>query len=90
LATGQKLFFTGVVCLCLFDQLIKGVVPMMEVKTFNSNQQLELPQHNCKNHLRIIEETHSVNSLHNIVIARKQKCKICSKVFESYDPRGLK
>ena len=64
---------------------------MMEVKTFNSKQQSELlSQHNCKNHLRIIEETHSVNSLHNIVIARKQKCKICSKVFESYDSRGLK
>jgi len=64
---------------------------MMEVKTFNSNQQSELlSQHNCKNHLLIIEETHSVNSLHNIVIARKQKCKICSRVFESYDPRGLK
>ena len=64
---------------------------MMEVKTFNNNQQSELlSQHNCKDHLRIIEETHSVNSLHNIVIARKQKCKICSRVFESYDPRGLK
>ncbi len=64
---------------------------MMEVKTFNSNQQsVLLSQHNCKNHLRIIEETHSVNSSHNIVIARKQKCKICLKVFESYDPRGLK
>jgi hypothetical protein len=63
---------------------------MMEVKTFNNNQQSELLPHNCKDNLRIIEETHSVNSLHNIVIARKQKCKICSKVFESYDPRGLK
>ena len=63
---------------------------MMGVKSLNSNQLELLPQHNCKNHLRIIEETHSVNSLHNIVIARKQKCKICSKVFESFDPRGLK
>ena len=27
-----------------------------------------IPQHKCKQHLRTIEETHSVNSLHNIVI----------------------
>ncbi len=63
---------------------------MMEVKLLNSNRQHELlPQHNCKNHLRIIEETHSVNSLYNIVIARRLKCKVCSKVFEQYDPKGL-
>jgi hypothetical protein len=64
---------------------------MMEVKDMLSNilQLNFVPAHNCKENLRIIEETHSVNSLHNIVIARKQKCKICSKVFESYDPRGL-
>jgi len=38
---------------------------MMEVKTHNNSQQFELlPQHNCKNHLQIIEETHSINSLH--------------------------
>ncbi|KAB2846312.1 MAG: hypothetical protein F9K42_11565 [Ignavibacterium sp.] len=65
---------------------------MMEVKdVLNKSLQLDfIPQHNCKQNLKTIEETHSVNSLHNIVIARKQKCKICSKVFESYDPRGLK
>ena len=48
-----------------------------------------LPQHKCKQHLRTIEETHSVNSLHNIVVARKCKCKICGDVFEYYDPNGL-
>lgn len=48
-----------------------------------------LPQHKCKQHLRILEETHSVNSLHNIVIARKCKCKMCGKTFEYYNPNGL-
>ena len=48
-----------------------------------------IPQHKCKQHLRTTEETHSVNSLHNIVIARKCKCKICGEVFEYYDPNGL-
>jgi hypothetical protein len=48
-----------------------------------------IPQHKCKQHLCTIEETHSVNSLHNIVIARKCKCKICGKVFKYYDPNGL-
>ena len=48
-----------------------------------------IPQHKCKQHLHTIEETHSTNSLHNIVIARKCKCKICCKVFEYYDPNGL-
>ena len=48
-----------------------------------------VPKHNCKQNLKIIEETHSVNSLHNIVIARKLKCKICDKIFKQYDPRGL-
>ena len=42
-----------------------------------------LPQHKCKQHLRTIAEPHSVNSLHNIVIARK--CKICGHVFEYFD-----
>jgi hypothetical protein len=65
---------------------------MMEVKTlFDKCQQSGwIPEHKCKYNLIILEETHSVNSLHNIVIARKSKCKICSKIFESYDPRGLK
>ena len=46
-------------------------------------------QHNCKQNLRVIEETHSLNSLHNIVIARIQQCRICGKKFEQYDPKGL-
>ncbi|HMN25798.1 MAG TPA: hypothetical protein PKE38_14935 [Ignavibacteriaceae bacterium] len=58
----------------LFDEFVKSDI---------------IPQHKCKQHLRIIEETHSVNSLYNIVIARKCKCKICGKVFEYYDPNGL-
>ena len=48
-----------------------------------------IPQHKCKQHLRTIEETHSTNSLHNIVIARKCKCKLCGEVFEYYNPNGL-
>ncbi len=64
---------------------------MMEVK--NSQQNLMkldfAPVHNCKQNLKVIEETHSVNSSHNIVIARVQQCRICGKKFESYDPNGL-
>ena len=48
-----------------------------------------IPPHDCKIHLTVIEQTHSVNSSHNIVIGRKKKCKICNKIFELYDPRGL-
>jgi hypothetical protein len=48
-----------------------------------------IPAHDCKIHLKVIEETHSVNSSHNIVIRRKKKCIICNKIFEQYDPRGL-
>lgn len=63
---------------------------MMEVKNFQECLQLDSTvQHNCKQNLIIIEETHSVNSLHNIVIARKLKCKVCNKIFEQYDPKGL-
>lgn len=58
----------------LFDQFVKSEL---------------IPQHKCKQHLRTIEETHSVNSLYNIVIARKCVCKICGKFFEYYDPNGL-
>ncbi|GAB6283564.1 MAG: hypothetical protein STSR0008_23410 [Ignavibacterium sp.] len=44
---------------------------MMEVKDLLEKcQQINfVPLHNCKQHLKTIEETHSVNSLHNIVIA---------------------
>jgi hypothetical protein len=64
---------------------------MTEIKTlFDKCQQSGwIPEHKCKDNLEVLEETHSVNSLHNIVIARKSKCKICGKIFEDYDPRGL-
>lgn len=63
---------------------------MMEVKNSQECLQLDLTaQHNCKQNLKVIEETHSVNSSHNIVIARVQQCRICGKKFESYDPTGL-
>jgi len=63
---------------------------MLEVKIFQECLQLNsIPEHKCKQNLIVIENTHSVNSLHNIVIARKLKCKICDKIFEQYDPRGL-
>lgn len=57
---------------------------------FNNFVKTEIiPQHKCKQHLKTIEETHSVNSRFNIVVARKCKCKICGKIFEYYDPNGL-
>jgi hypothetical protein len=62
---------------------------MMEVKNSQQSLQLNPVQHNCKQNLKVIEETHSVNSSHNIVIARVHQCKVCGKKFESYDPRGL-
>jgi hypothetical protein len=63
---------------------------MMEVKNFQECLQLNSAlQHNCKQNLVIIKETHSVNNPHNIVIARKLKCKVCNKIFEQYDPKGL-
>lgn len=48
-----------------------------------------IPEHKCKYNLRILELTHSVNSLHNIIIARKSECKICGKIFCEEDERGL-
>lgn len=58
-----------------------------------SSQDLQLdfssPPHKCKLHLRILERTHSVNSFHNIIIYQKSKCKICGKIFEKSDPRGI-
>jgi len=47
------------------------------------------PPHTCRLHLIILEETHSVNSSHNIVIARRSKCRICGKIFEESNDRGL-
>jgi len=63
---------------------------MIKLETNLSFYWLEIiPQHDCKIHLTVIEKTHSVNSSHNIVIGRKKKCKICDKIFEQFDPRGL-
>ncbi|MGB8316613.1 MAG: hypothetical protein WCE54_00710 [Ignavibacteriaceae bacterium] len=58
------------------------------------NRGLELvettPPHKCKHYLVILVQEHSVNSLHNIVIYQKSKCKICGKIFEESDPGGIK
>jgi hypothetical protein len=62
---------------------------MMEVKNSQLDLHINSAEHNCKQNLKVIEETHSVNSLHNIVIARVYQCRICGKKFESYDPNGL-
>lgn len=48
------------------------------------------PPHDCKLHLKVLEVTHSVNSLHNIVIGRVKQCRICGKKFEEYNPDGLR
>ncbi len=48
------------------------------------------PPHKCKQHLVILIQEHSVNSLHNIVIYQKSKCKICEKIFEESDAEGMK
>ncbi|MFZ0456398.1 MAG: hypothetical protein WCE54_02170 [Ignavibacteriaceae bacterium] len=48
------------------------------------------PPHKCKHNLVILIQEHSVNSLHNIVIYQKSRCKICGKIFEESDPRGIK
>ena len=62
---------------------------MMEVKNSQLVLQLISTPHTCKQNLKIIEETHSVNSSQNIVIARIHQCKICGKKFEQFDPNGL-
>ncbi len=49
-----------------------------------------IPPHVCKKNLKIISQTHSVNSLHNIVIAQTKQCRICGKKFEESDPDGIK
>ncbi len=49
-----------------------------------------IPKLDCKKILVIISQTHSVNSLHNIVIAQTKKCTICGKLFEESDPDGIK
>ena len=63
---------------------------MMEIKNSQECLQLDSIQlHSCKQNLKVIEETHSVNSSHNIVIARIHQCRICGKKFEQFDPTGL-
>ncbi|QQS34803.1 MAG: hypothetical protein IPM56_11075 [Ignavibacteriales bacterium] len=63
---------------------------MMEVKeTKNTVDEKEIPSHNCKQHRRVLEETHGLNSLHNITVARVWQCEICGKKYEQYDPKGL-
>jgi len=65
---------------------------MKETKTLfdQSEKSKPIPPHDCKKNLRIISQTHSVNSLHNIVIAQTKQCEICGKKFEEYDPDGIK
>lgn len=49
-----------------------------------------IPRHECNQNLKIISQTHSVNTMHNIVIAQTKQCKICGKKFEESDPEGIK
>ena len=63
---------------------------MCKEKQLNLNWASVIPPHSCKLHLKILEEMHSVNSMHNIVIYRKSKCKICNKIFEVSNPEGVK
>lgn len=49
-----------------------------------------IPKHECSNNLKIISQTHSVNSLNNIVIAQTKQCKICGKEFEESNPEGIR
>ena len=53
------------------------------------NKSAWIPKHDCSNNLKLLSQTHSVNSLHNIVIAQTKQCKICGKKFEEFDPKGL-
>ena len=49
-----------------------------------------IPPHDCEKNLKIISQTHSVNSFHNIVIAQTKQCEMCGKKFEESDPDGIK
>ena len=49
-----------------------------------------IPPHDCWDNLKIISQTHSVNSIHNIVIAQTKQCRICGKKFEESNPDGIK
>ncbi len=65
---------------------------MEKIKSlFDQCQEMDwVPGHNCSRNKIILVETHSVNSLHNIVIYRKAKCRICGKIIEQSDPEGIK
>jgi len=90
------MFFVGQYAL-LIIHLTKGA-------TMNSNQKSDelkslfeesqnsgwIPKHECCKNLKIIAQTHSVNSLHNIVIAQTKQCKICGKKFEESNPEGIR
>jgi hypothetical protein len=71
---------------------MKGLHTMDEVKKILDECRGNhwIPPHDCKKNLKIISQTHSVNSLHNIVIAQTKQCKICGKKFEESDPDGIK
>ncbi|NLT51504.1 MAG: hypothetical protein GXX85_11355 [Ignavibacteria bacterium] len=49
-----------------------------------------IPEHICSKNLKIIAQVHSVNTMHNIVIAQTKQCKICGKKFEESNPEGIK
>jgi len=48
-----------------------------------------IPKHDCSKNLKIISQTHSVNTRHNIVVAQTTQCRICGKEFEESDPEGI-
>ncbi len=63
---------------------------MMEVNIPGVIIKTELfPKHNCKENLRVTEETFSYVNGRDVVISRYFRCKICSKIFEEYNPKGL-
>ena len=80
----------------------RGSVPLCDYSTYRRSKRMQevkipgviiksemFPQHNCKEHLHITEETHSYVNSRNVIIGRYFRCKICSKIFEEYDPKGL-
>jgi hypothetical protein len=97
------MFFVGQYAL-LIIHLTKGVTmnsnqkpdefgsPSLREKLFFEESQNSgwIPKHECSKNLKIISQTHSVNSLHNIVIAQTKQCKICGKKFEESNPEGIR
>ena len=64
------------------DKTLKLLFEQCQIKKW-------IPEHKCQANLKILELTHSVNSRHNIIIARKSVCVVCSKEFFEEDPNGL-